>query len=263
MSTTTSNRSTLTVLTRKRVPKWNRVLLFPFEQSKILITGANRGLGKAIALELIAKNTKMVWCASRHRHRPEWLKEELGNILDRVGHVYLDNRSPESIISAFKEVGDVNVVINNAAICLRNSILELTTDSMREEWETNFFGPMFIFKHAVGYARNLRLFVNIGSQFIFDCPGDFPNYAATKTAFYMNCASLKSELAAIGIGIQHFIPGAIDTHMCRGIEKPKTPPSIVAEEILKNLGSGEELTFLRNVVQRHQQRIERLSGKTS
>ena len=101
-------------------------------QVTALITGANRGLGRRFAAELVARGAK-VYAAAR---RPETVD------LPGVVAVQLDITDPDSVRRAAEIASDVNVLVNNAGVSTRSGLLSGAMDDIRLEMETHYFGTL-------------------------------------------------------------------------------------------------------------------------
>ena len=104
------------------------------QQITALVTGANRGLGKRFATQLVERGAK-VYAAAR---RPETID------MPGVIPVQLDITDPESVARAASLAGDVNVVINNAGVATNASLLTGPIEDVRLEMETHYFGTLSV-----------------------------------------------------------------------------------------------------------------------
>ena len=104
------------------------------EHTVALVTGANRGLGKRFAEELVARGAK-VYAGAR---RPETVD------IDGVIPIALDITDPESVRRAAEQAGDVTVVVNNAGVSTRANLLDGPIEDIRLEMETHYFGTLAV-----------------------------------------------------------------------------------------------------------------------
>src|SRR5690242_8652734 len=109
------------------------------EQITALVTGANRGLGRRFAEELVARGAK-VYGAARN---PESVD------IPGVVPVQLDITDPDSVRRAAEVAGDVNVLINNAGVSTRAGLLDGALDDIRLEMETHYFGTLQVLRAFV------------------------------------------------------------------------------------------------------------------
>ncbi len=200
------------------------------KDSIALVTGANRGLGLALVEELLAKGAAKVYATSR---KPHDFKDP------RIVNILLDVTDSASIAKLPELAPDVDVLINNAAIFLPDTILTATLPNIRNQFETNVFGPI-----QVSQAMAPVLKTNGGGTLmvITSVAAWLPlgSYAATKAALWSVTNSLRQELetqSTLVIGVH---VGPIDTEMIRGIiNGPKMDPRDVARISLEGLDRGD------------------------
>src|ERR1700760_4926928 len=101
--------------------------------TKALVTGANRGLGKAFAEALLARGATTVYASAR---RPELID------IPGVVPLRLDITDPPSIEAAAAEIGDLDILVNNAGISTDAPLLGPSIDNIRREFDTNFWGTL-------------------------------------------------------------------------------------------------------------------------
>jgi NAD(P)-dependent dehydrogenase (short-subunit alcohol dehydrogenase family) len=201
--------------------------------SAALVTGANRGLGAAIAQALLDSGAK-VYGAAR----------DTATITNpNVIPVQLDVTNADDIAHAASACGDVSIVVNNAGI-LRSSasLAPGAIDAARAELETNFFGPM---RMAQAFTPILRdngggALVNMLSVLSFVSAAQGATYCASKAAAWSLTNSLRIELRRQGTLVVAVHAGYIDTDMAVGVDAEKVSPQSVASQIVAALVAGAE-----------------------
>src|SRR5947207_2504978 len=203
------------------------------EGAAALVTGANRGLGAAIAQALLDAGAK-VYGAVRD---PAAITNQ-GLIA-----VPLDVTDGDDIAIAARTCRDVSIVVNNAGI-LRSSasLAEGAVDAARAEMETNFFGSM---RMARAFAPVLRrngggALVNMLSVLSFMSVPQGATYSASKAAAWSLTNSLRIELRRQGTLVVAVHAGYIDTDMAAGVSAEKVSPQSVADQIVAAITSGAE-----------------------
>jgi NAD(P)-dependent dehydrogenase (short-subunit alcohol dehydrogenase family) len=199
-----------------------------------LVTGANRGLGRAYVAALVAAGASKVYAGTRD------LSDMQSND-SRVVPMRLDVTDASDVDSVAKACEDVNILINNAGIMLANSILASNSeDAMRREFEVNVFGVLrmsrtfssILAKNGGGAIVNM---LSIVSWFVFPFNA---TYCASKHAALAVTDGLRIELKGQGTRVIGVYAGIIDTDMAAGSTQPRTPPRQVAEATLNGLRQG-------------------------
>jgi NAD(P)-dependent dehydrogenase (short-subunit alcohol dehydrogenase family) len=197
-----------------------------------LVTGANRGLGRRFAAELVERGAK-VYAAAR---RPETID------LPGVIPVQLDITDPESVRRAADFAADVNVLVNNAGISTRASLLTGPMDNVRLEMETHYFGTLnvtrafapIIERNGGGAILNV---LSVLSWMHLPVSGA---YSAAKAASWAMTDALREELRPRGIHVAALHVGFMDTDMADFVAADqKSDPGVVAKIALDGLFAGE------------------------
>ena len=212
------------------------------EGKAILVTGANRGIGRAFVTALLERGAAKVYAAAR---QPETLNDVVAQNNGKVVPVKLDVTKPEEIEAAAKH-RDVALVINNAGTAGFSSFTNPdAADRGRFEMETNYFGTLNV---SQAFAPILKAngggaIINLGS---IASHVNFPvlgTYSASKAAVHSLTQGLRAELAAQGTQVVGVYPGPVDTDMAEKFETDKTSPQEVVRQILDALERGEENVF--------------------
>ncbi|WP_308016257.1 SDR family NAD(P)-dependent oxidoreductase [Nonomuraea aurantiaca] len=198
------------------------------------MTGANRGLGQALAAEALARGAGRVYAGTR---RP------LAHPDDRVTPLSLDITSPAQIQAAADQVGSLDMLINNAGIALPDDLTDPAV--LERHLAVNLFGTHTVtqaFLPAVTRARGA--IVNILSvNSLAALPFIIPAYSVSKAAAFSLTQSLRAHVAGQGVRVHAVLPGPVDTEMIRGFDIPKASPESVALAIFDAIDNGEEEIF--------------------
>ncbi|MBI2993283.1 MAG: SDR family oxidoreductase [Gammaproteobacteria bacterium] len=199
-----------------------------------LVTGANRGLGKAFAEKLLAGGAKKVYAAARN---PSAIT------IAGVAEIKLDITKPEEVAAAAKACGDVTLLVNNAGIARGSGFLgEKSIANARAEIETNYFGPLAMSRAfaPVLAANGGGAIINVLSVLSWiSLPGG-GTYCASKSAAWSLTNGLRLELRAQGTQVVALHVGLMDTDMARDIPGEKSNPLDVVRQVLKALEAGKE-----------------------
>jgi len=213
------------------------------ENKVALVTGANRGIGKAIVESLLNHGAKKVYLAVRNMASTKYMEELYG---DKVVTVKADLTDHASILSLAEATKDVSIVINNAGIAkLANPLSENAEQSLNEEMEVNVYGLLRIANaFAPTLAANTGALVQLNSVASIKNFADLSTYSASKAASYSLTQGLREKLAEKGVTVLSVHPGPIATDMgaAAGFEDTASP-SLVAEGIIEALKAGEFHSF--------------------
>jgi NAD(P)-dependent dehydrogenase (short-subunit alcohol dehydrogenase family) len=198
-----------------------------------LVTGANRGLGRAYADVLLANAAAKVYAAARD---PAAISDA------RLTPICLDVTSPTDIAAAVKACPDVNLLINNAGVMLKSPMLaEGSENALRREMEVNVYGVLAMVRaFAPILARNGGgAIVNTLSVVSWFVNPFNATYCASKHAALAVTDAVRIQLKAQGTHVVGVYAGFIDTDMAAKVNAPKTSPRQVAERTLEGLRTGQ------------------------
>jgi NAD(P)-dependent dehydrogenase (short-subunit alcohol dehydrogenase family) len=210
------------------------------EGAVALVTGANRGIGRALVEALLARGAKKVYAAARNPETLRGLRDE------RVVPLQLDVTDAEQIRAAADVASDVDLVFSNAGVVHAAGITDAAVvDRARHEMEVNYFGPLqLLYRLAPTLARNGGgTVVMIGSASGLINMPLFPTYSASKAALHSLTQAARTLLGPQGTAVLGVYPGPVDTDMTRDLALPKTPPRDVAFAILDGVDAGQEDIF--------------------
>lgn len=195
-----------------------------------LVTGANRGLGRALAQELLARGAT-VYGAAR---RPDQID------LPGVKAIRIDVTDPASVAAAAEEVRDITVLINNAGSSTGADLLTGSWDAVRLEMETHYLGTLGMIRafapviESQGGGAILNI-LSVLSWVTFPAVGA---YSAAKSAEWSLTNEVRQQLAPRGITVSGLHVGYMDTDMARHVTEPKADPADVARVAVDGIAAG-------------------------
>ncbi|MER5513844.1 SDR family oxidoreductase [Streptomyces sp. NPDC002763] len=197
--------------------------------STVLVTGANRGLGRALAAELLGRGAT-VYAGARNPDQVD---------LPGVTPIALDITDPDSVAAAAKATGDVTVLINNAGSSTGTGLLSGDLDNIRLEMDTHFYGTLSVVR---GFAPQIAAngggaILNILSALSWFSFPESGAYCAAKSAQWSLTNSLRLQLADQGIRVAGLHVAYMDTDMTRAVTAPKSEPADVARLAVEGLAA--------------------------
>jgi len=213
----------------------------------IIITGANRGIGKAI-LEKFAENQCNIWACARSKNEEFERKIEEIAIANSVSitPVYFDLSSEESIKEGFKQIfkekRPIDILVNNAGIG-HSALFQMTSMSkVREVFEVNIFAMMELTQLVLKVMTRQKYgsIINIASIAGLDAYSAHCAYSASKAAVIAFTRSLAAELAMQGIRVNAIAPGGTETDMI-AIFKEKADGNLLKNAAMNRLAKPEEI----------------------
>lgn len=202
----------------------------------VLVTGAGRGLGKALVDEALAKGAARVFAGTR---RP------LSHPDARVTPLTLDVTDAAQIraaVAAVAAAGPLDVLFNNAGLALYEDLSDVT--ALERQLAVNLFGGYGVtraFLPALTAARGAV--VNILSLSALAPVPVMPAYSVSKAAAFSLTQSLRAQLSGRGVTVHAVLSGPVDTEMVADLDIPKASPESVARTIFEQLAKGEEEIF--------------------
>lgn len=195
------------------------------ENSIALVTGANRGLGRAFVTHLLERGASKVYATSRHAAALD---------LPNVVPLDLDITDPQQVQAAADRAPDVNLLINNAGISTWENLIDGDLDGIRREMDTHFYGTLNMVRaFAPVLGRNGGgAVVNMMSAVSWFAVNDNNAYHAAKAAEWALTNGIRLELAAQGTLVTGVHLGLADTDMAAAFDVEKLAPSVVTAGVL-------------------------------
>ena len=208
------------------------------QDSVVLVTGANRGIGKALVGAFKNAGAHKIYATARDINT-------LPDFGDRVIPVTLDITKEHSITSLKGNVQDITILINNAGVLSFGDIFTASNEQWRHAFDVNFYGTLnmtnaltpVIEQNSGGSIINILTLLSFASM-----PG-MAAYNASKAAAWNMTQSLRATLKSKHIDVHSVFPGAVDTDMLAAVEMPKTAPADVAKAIIEGVITGDEDIF--------------------
>lgn len=209
------------------------------ENKTVFVSGANRGIGKAIVEALLKQKVRKIYAAARKT-------QDLPKFGDaRVVPVVLDITDRAQIEKAAAQAGDVDVLINNAGVLSYAGVVSGEPEMLMRDMQVNYFGTLsmvrafapVIEKNGGGAIANVSSIVGLAPM------AAIGGYSASKAALFSATQAMRAELKPKNISVHGIFPGPIDTDMARGFEASKTSPQVTAENIVAGIAAGREDIF--------------------
>jgi NAD(P)-dependent dehydrogenase (short-subunit alcohol dehydrogenase family) len=199
----------------------------------VLVTGANRGIGQALAGEALTRGAKRVYAGTR---------QPLAHPDGRVTPLTLDVTSAAQAQAAAERVESLDILINNAGIALYDDLSDRAV--LEQTLAVNLFGTYGVTGAFLPLlTRSRGAIVNILSVYAFAPLPLIPAYSISKAAAFSLTQSLRALLAGRGVRVHAVLAGIVDTDMSRSLDIPKASPESVARAIFDGVDNGEEDIF--------------------
>ena len=197
------------------------------EGKRVLVTGASRGLGRALVTALVNDGASEVIAGARKREDREALKSE------RVTPVRLDVTS-ERDVEALAQLDGIDVLINNAGFAGFGNPLTMDFMAIQEEMAVNYLGVLRVTRAVAPGMIEKRngVIVNVATAFAKVNLPIVGTYCASKAALLSLGQAMRAYLAEHNVRVITVMPTTIDTDMSKGADVPKMTKEFVAAEIL-------------------------------
>lgn len=199
--------------------------------SVALVTGANRGLGRAFAQGLLDQGARKVYAAVRRA----------GSAPAGTHELVLDVNDPQAVAAAATHCTDLTLLVNNAGILRPGAVLAPQADAdLRAQLDTHVLGPLALTRALapVLRANGGGAVINMLSVLSWISLPMTGTYSASKAAAWALTQALRQELAGQGTQVLAVHAAYIDTDMASRIEAPKTAPADVVARTLAALEAG-------------------------
>ena len=199
----------------------------------VLVTGANRGIGRALVEEALRRGAKRVYAGTR---------QPLTHSDGRVTPLTLDVTNAAQIQGAVERVESLDILINNAGLALYDDLSDRA--ALEQSLAVNLFGPYGVTQAFLPLLTVSRgAIVNILSVAALAPVPIIPAYSISKAAALSLTQSLRALLAGRSVRVHAALAGPVDTDMSRGLDIPKASPESVARAIFDGVEKGEEEIF--------------------
>ena len=203
------------------------------QNKSVLITGANRGIGRALVNEALRRGAARVYAGTRGAL-------EIAD--ERVIPLALDVTNTSQIQHASDQVGELDLLINNAGIAIYDDLSNL--EVIEQHMAVNFFGLLKVTQAFLPLLRRSKgAIVNNSSLAALAALPMIPSYSVSKAAAFNLTQSLRALLAGQGVTVHSVVLGPVDTDMNRGLEIPKASPESAAATIFDGLEKRREDIF--------------------
>ncbi|MFP1731248.1 3-oxoacyl-ACP reductase FabG [Lonsdalea quercina] len=220
-----------------------------FDGKIVLVTGASRGIGRAIAESLVARGAKVMGTATSEKGAADisaWLGDNGKGYVLNVA----DTSSIESTLAAIKsEFGDIDILVNNAGITRDNLLIRMKDEEWQDVLDTNLRSVFRLSKAVLRSMMKKRFgrIITIGSVVGTSGNPGQSNYSAAKAGLVGFSKSLAQEVASRGVTVNVVAPGFIETDMTRALTDEQRA-GILAGVPAGRLGDAKEIasavTFL-------------------
>ena len=203
------------------------------EGKAVVVTGANRGIGRALVEEALRRGAKRVYAGMR---------QPLAHSNGRVTSLILDVTDVSQIRAAVERVGTLDVLINNAGVDLHGEVSDRAL--LERHLAVNLFGTYGVTQAFLPLLTSSRgAIVNVLSLAAVANLPISPTYSISKAAAFSLTQSWRALLAGQDVKVHAVLAGPVDTDMTRDLDIPKTSPESVARAIFDGVDNGEEEIF--------------------
>jgi NAD(P)-dependent dehydrogenase (short-subunit alcohol dehydrogenase family) len=203
------------------------------KDKNVVVTGANRGIGRALVEEALRRGAKRVYAGTR---------QPLAHSDKRVTPLILDVTDAAQTQAAVERIESLDILINNAGLALYDDLSDRA--ALERHLAVNLFGTYGVTQAFLPLlTRSRGAIVNVLSVTAFAALPLIPAYSVSKAAAFSLSQSLRALLAGQGVRVHAVMTGPVDTDMSRGLDIPKASPESVARAIFDGVEKGEEDIF--------------------
>ena len=207
------------------------------------VSGANRGIGKAITVELLKSGANKVYAGARNVDSLQSLVAQYG---DRLQPLQLDVTKDDDIADVANIAADVDILVNNAGVMSGGNFTNGNLfESLQTNLEVNLWG---LAKLTNAFFESLKskdsaAIVNVSSVAGLANMPIASTYSVSKAAVHSLTQGLRGELTGTNVLVVGVYPGPIDTEMAKGFDMDKDSPENVAKNVIQALEEGAEDVF--------------------
>jgi len=218
--------------------------MIKFEGKTALVTGASRGIGRAIAIELAKQGIKRLFLVARNRKKLAEVAAEIEVFGVEVVPLAIDLTDSAavniSIAQAWRDRGPIHLLVNCAGVAHQESFLRSNLSSIQEELALNLMGTYTITRIIAKRmaAQQEGTIVNVSSLMGKFAAPTMATYSATKFAILGFTQALRSELAPYNIHVTALLPTLTDTDMVRDFKTFRWVVPMTAEKVAQALIVG-------------------------
>ncbi|MEV6890901.1 SDR family oxidoreductase [Kribbella sp. NPDC051137] len=199
------------------------------EGAVVLVTGGQRGIGRAIVDDLLTRGVAKVYATAR---APKPSSDP------RVVPLPLEVTDQASVDALAAAAPDVTVLINNAGAGAPDNYLDSSIDDIRAVFDANFFGPLQLTRAFVPIIERNGGGHILNAHSALSWIARHGAYSATKAALWLQTNAIRLELLNRGIGVTGLHMGYVDTDMTTAVTAPKSRPEDIAKAALDGIESG-------------------------
>jgi NAD(P)-dependent dehydrogenase (short-subunit alcohol dehydrogenase family) len=209
------------------------VIVTTISGQAVLVTGGNRGIGRALVEEALRRGAQRVYAGTRQ----PWTHPD-----ERVTPLILDVTSGAQVRTAAAAVASLDILVNNAGLALYDDLSDRS--AIERSLAVNLFGPYDVIQAFLPLlTRSRGAIVNNLSMNSFAPLPVIPAYSISKAAAFSLTQSLRALLAGRGVRVHAVLTGPTDTDMTRGFDIPKASAESVARAIFDGVEREDEEIF--------------------
>ncbi|MDB4474428.1 SDR family oxidoreductase [Opitutaceae bacterium] len=212
------------------------------QNSVAFVSGANRGIGRAIVESLLTRGAAKVYAAARN---PDSLADLVATHGDKVVPVALDVTDKTQVAAAARIAADAQLIVNHAGVAANPDLFGDDLSDAEREFDVNYWGTLHMTRAFVPNLKNAGTgsLVNVVSIAGLTNFPMFPSYSDSKAALHSLTVGTRHVLTGSGIDVIGVYPGPVETDMAKDIDMPKASTADVANTILDGIESGAEEVF--------------------
>ncbi len=208
-----------------------------------LVSGANRGIGRAIAVELLEQGAAKVYAGARNTETLNDLAALYGS---RLVPVQLDVTDTNSVAAAAAQVEELDILVNNAGIVAYGNLLsDQGIPSLKDNLDVNVWGLLNVSNALANHLKkdSETAIVNVSSMAGLGNMAFAATYSVSKAAVHSITQGMRTELGKSNALVMGVYPGPIDTDLTADFEIDKDSPQNVAKSVVNGLSNGTEDVF--------------------